>query len=369
MGLFILLYLVVYGGMNVYVYFTIAAGLGYQSATIAIGLVCLVLAPIIVRVAERRVSNRISNGVSFLGFNWMGIAFIFVSFSGIMDLLQVFVSAFGNSEALAVVTGLTLVASLYAFYEMRHPRTQKILVQSPKVGYDKSEPFRLVQISDLHLGIGSSLGHIKKVLNTIRSLEPDLLVSTGDLFDSNLEQLQGFVELFRDFHPVKGKLAVTGNHEMYAGIAEALKLTGEAGFNVLSSSAVQIDDFLWVAGVDDPEVPQSMATEDAERNALGGVPSTAFLVLLKHRPHISSVTSGIDLQLSGHTHGGQIFPFIFLTRLQYKVRHGLTQLSENTYLYLSRGTGAWGPQLRFLAPPEITVFDFVKGDKFSVSVG
>jgi predicted MPP superfamily phosphohydrolase len=91
------------------------------------------------------------------------------------------------------------------------------------------------------------------------------------------------------------------------------------------------------------------------------------VVLLKHRPHISKTKlNEFDLQLSGHTHGGQIFPFIFFTRLQYKARHGLTKLAETTYLYLSRGTGSWGPQIRVFAPPEITVFDIEYGSSFEL---
>ena len=182
-----------------------------------------------------------------------------------------------------------------------------------------------------------------------------------------MENSGSYVKQFKTIKPPQGKIAITGNHEVYSGLTQALDLTEDSGFRILRSSAIQIDSNLYVAGVDDPEALDGKRSEEAEKEALQNIPDSAFKILLKHRPNISpSTVDKFDLQLSGHTHGGQIFPFIFLTRLQYKARHGLTRIADQTYLYLSRGTGSWGPQMRVFAPPEITVFDLSNGEQYLI---
>ena len=205
------------------------------------------------------------------------------------------------------------------------------------------------------------------MVEKIKSLQPDLLVSTGDLFDTDLDHLGSYVEQLRTIEPPCGKIAITGNHEVYAGLKQAIELTRSAGFKLLRSESLQVAPQLYIAGVDDPEALESNSGDQAEVEALKEIPQSAFTILLKHRPHIcSSTVNRFSLQLSGHTHGGQIFPFILITRLQYKARHGLTKIAQQSYLYLSRGTGSWGPQLRLFAPPEITVFDMSSGPEFII---
>mgnify|MGYP002629259506 CR=1 FL=1 len=366
---FLLIFLFVYGGLNTYLYFTIAAGLGQSLGLVGGLLVLFVLSPILLRISEGKVPVWISSLIALVAYSWMGVSFLFASFALLLDIAQLIFRGISESDALFVVAILTSVSSVYAFYEFRNPRVRMLRVTSPKFEYNPEKPFRIVQVSDIHLGFGSSYSHIRKIVRTVDALKPDLLVSTGDLFDSNLTELTKFAALFRALNPPKGKIAVTGNHEVYAGLKEALELTEAAGFKVLRSAAFQVDPTLFIMGVDDPEVLQGHTTEKAEMEALRAVPLNAFKILLKHRPHISpAVADSYDLQLSGHTHGGQIFPFIFLTRLQYQARHGLSRVSDKAYLYLSRGTGAWGPQLRFFAPPEITVFELAKGRDYSIVV-
>lgn len=367
MLLFIFFFLLLYGGLNFYVYTTIASGLGSHSWPIALVLVFLVLSPILLRFAEARAPRLIATTIAWVGYNWMGVSFLFATMALTLDVAQAFFLRLSQSTALMVVVVATLFLSIYGFLESRFIRIKFLQVRSPKLSFSEDRPFRMVQISDVHLGYGTLPGQLKGVVEKIQSLKPDLLVSSGDLFDTDLKHLGRYVDRLKSLKPGAGKFAVSGNHEVYAGLEEANELTRESGFQILESEAVSVRDNIYVAGVDDPEALGKRTTQSAEAEALGKVPDGAFVVLLKHRPHISRDNlNGFDLQLSGHTHGGQIFPFIFMTRLQYRARHGLTKLAESAYLYLSRGTGSWGPQLRVFAPPEITVFDLSCGEEMSI---
>ena len=367
MLLFIFFFLLLYGGLNFYVYSTVVAGLGYHSLGLALVLVLLVLSPIVLRMAEERAPRWMANLIAWIGYNWMGVSFLFASVALVMDVLQACFPRISQSTALLIVAAITVLLSIYGFLESRCVRIKYLNVRSPKLPFAEDQPFRMVQISDVHLGYGTLPGQLRGVVEKIRSLSPNLLVSSGDLFDTDLEHLGRYVDRFKSLQPPSGKLAVAGNHEVYAGLEEANKLTEASGFQILKSEAVQVSESFFVAGVDDPEALGQTSTEAAEAEAFSRIPEDAFVVLLKHRPHISkSNLAGFDLQLSGHTHGGQIFPFIFMTRLQYKARHGLTRLAENSFLYLSRGTGSWGPQMRVFAPPEITVFDLSHRETMSI---
>jgi predicted MPP superfamily phosphohydrolase len=156
--------------------------------------------------------------------------------------------------------------------------------------------------------------------------------------------------------------AVTGNHEFYAGLPQALSFTEQAGFRLLRNEAISLDNALTLAGVDDPAALHGVERKGVpEHDLLQGVSRGRFTVLLKHRPVMDTTSLGLfDLQLSGHVHKGQIFPFNLLTHLFYPVKMGFSTYANGSSLYVSRGTGTWGPPIRFLAPPEITVITLVR---------
>ena len=155
---------------------------------------------------------------------------------------------------------------------------------------------------------------------------------------------------------------MTGNHEYYAGIDQALDFTRKAGFTVLRGQATETAG-ITIAGVDDSTAADIRGGHEVdERQLLGPLPDSKFTLFLKHRPVVEKGSAGLfDLQLSGHIHKGQIFPFYLITRLFYPVKTGLSHLQGKATLYVSRGTGTWGPPVRVLAPPEITVIDLVHG--------
>jgi len=199
------------------------------------------------------------------------------------------------------------------------------------------------------------------MLARVSDAAPDLLVVTGDLVDGQINGLTGLAEQFRRIAPRFGKYAVTGNHEFYAGIDQALAFEERAGFTLLRGNAVPVTRFLTLAGIDDPALDRSKGRGTApEARLLESLPPDRFTLLLKHRPVVEKSSLGrFDLQLSGHVHKGQLFPFNLLTYLFYPVKAGLNEFDDGSSLYVSRGTGTWGPPLRFLAPPEVTVIELL----------
>jgi predicted MPP superfamily phosphohydrolase len=196
----------------------------------------------------------------------------------------------------------------------------------------------------------------------VRDARPDIVVSTGDLVDGQLDNLYRSVDLLQSLAPRYGKYAVMGNHEFFAGINESLRFTRDAGFIMLRGKAVTIEKAIRIVGVDDSAGRQmgmvAMLEEDALLAKRDG--DSPFTILLKHQPIVREASIGaFDLQLSGHTHRGQIFPFNLITRIFFPYHNGYHDLSMGSALYVSRGTGTWGPPVRFLSPPEVTVIDLV----------
>jgi predicted MPP superfamily phosphohydrolase len=181
--------------------------------------------------------------------------------------------------------------------------------------------------------------------------------------DGQICRLNGLEDLLKEITPRYGKFAVTGNHEFIAGLENAKCFTENAGFTLLRGEGITIQGILNIAGVDDPTGRRyGLAKEIPEKVLLSSLPQDKFTLFLKHRPHVDKEAQGLfDLQLSGHIHKGQIFPFSIITWLYYPVNSGKMNLTDNAFMYVSRGSGTWGPPIRFLSPPEVTVIELVHG--------
>jgi predicted MPP superfamily phosphohydrolase len=226
-----------------------------------------------------------------------------------------------------------------------------------------------VQISDLHVGLLFRESRLESVLQAVRAADPDILVSTGDLVDGRLSredvisQLDRMAAMIAAVPAKGGKYAVTGNHEYYAGLDQALEFTRKAGFTVLRDQSAALPAGITISGVDDPagrrgEVP-SAATP--EKEILRSLSPQQFQLLLKHRPLVADTGhSHFDLQLSGHVHKGQIFPFNLLVGLKFPIPCGTTTTGNGAAIHVSRGSGTWGPPMRLFAPPEVTVIDIIR---------
>jgi predicted MPP superfamily phosphohydrolase len=202
---------------------------------------------------------------------------------------------------------------------------------------------------------------MEKILAIVRAEKPDIFISTGDLVDAQINHLPGLVELLSKIEARHGKFAITGNHEYYAGLDKALAFTRACGFTLLRGTAAS-SGVINIAGVDDPAgVQLKLEKPVSEKTLLSKLPRGKFTLLLKHQPRLDRGALGLfDLQLSGHTHKGQIWPFTWLSALTYPLNAGRFDLANGSVLYVSRGTGTWGPPIRFLSPPEVTVIELVR---------
>ncbi|GFO70736.1 serine/threonine phosphatase [Geomonas limicola] len=373
MLLFLLCYLAIYGGAHAWLLLRVVRcfGLGapVPAALTALG-VFMVAAPILVRILEHRHLEVPAKIVAYLGYLWMGFFFLFLSATIGLDVLRLLLAwtgwlternlVPGEPQLLGAALLLALAGSLYGYFEARQIRVERVTLKSSKL--PAGERLRIVQVSDVHLGLMVGEKRLARILALVRAEKPDLLVSTGDLVDGQRDGLQDRDQELSALQLTLGKFAVLGNHEVIAGLDHSIAFTEQAGFRLLRNEWLPVGDRLALAGVDDPALPGG-GDKGAEARLLAAVPQGRFVLLLKHRPKVEEASQGrFDLQLSGHVHKGQIFPFNLITHFVYPAKLGLSEAGAGSHLYVSRGTGTWGPPIRVFAPPEVTVFDIVSSE-------
>jgi predicted MPP superfamily phosphohydrolase len=379
LSLFFIVVFLIYGSVHGYALLKAKSALGFgwgTAAAIVPVLIAFTFAPLIIYYLGKHGMETAARAVSWVGYTWAGLLFFFLWTNLAVDAINLvlrLVSAISGRGASAVLiagkgrffglVALCLVLGAYSFFEARNVSIEKVRIRTDKL--PASTPrMRVAQISDVHLGLIVRNRKAEQIARVIRQVDPDILVSTGDLVDAEINHLEGLAEIFGKIRPPLGKFAVTGNHEFYAGIDQALQFTRRAGFSVLRGEAVEVGESLRIAGVDDPTgIALGAVPGRREAEILAGNPGTMFTILLKHRPRISAGSQGLfDLQLSGHTHNGQIFPFRYVVGRPYPNLSGLFSLG-GSFLYTSRGTGTWGPPMRFLSPPVVTVIDIERAPR------
>ena len=386
MFIFLATFVLLYGLMHAYAFVKARAALAFglpAAALILFGMAFMVVAPVLVRLAEMRAPDHTARILGFIGYTWMGLVFVFVCSAFAVDLFRVVVCLIGKvfrsdlgRFAPAAKAGFylplicALAVAVYGSFEASHIRREEVVIKTSKIS-PQPGILRIAQISDVHLGLLLRERRLARILDEVRRAKPDMVVSTGDLVDGQRTSLNGLDKSLRDVRPPYGKFAVTGNHEFYAGIENSLDFTGKAGFTVLRGEAVQVGSGLTVVGVDDPANPgYGQARAEAEKEVFSKAARDCFKVLLKHRPSVNPDCVGLfDLQLSGHVHGGQIFPFRLLVRLFYPYASGYHSLGQGSSLSVSRGSGTWGPPIRFLSPPEVTIITLIHEDVRSKGSG
>ncbi len=358
---FLIVALLIYGSMHLYalgkLWMAVPHSPALAAALIAAGVV-LTLSPLLVWHLERHGWHRAVVPVAWASYMWMGYLLLFLSIGLLFDLGHLLSALLPGGWPLSaalefrVIALTTLLALGYGLTEANHIRVERVTLHTPKLAGQVT----LAQLSDLHLGIMHGDAFLDRIVAHLRELKPDLVVATGDIVDGQGDDFDELARHFRSYTPPLGAYAVIGNHEVYAGLASSLRFLGNAGFTVLRGAAVRTDRLV-LAGVDDPAVAAPGQPARLNAKLMPGM-DHAYTVLLKHQP-VTDRDTPFDLQLSGHIHGGQIFPFGYLTWLSYHVHTGLTELGDGRTLYVSRGAGTWGPPLRLFAPPEITLITLV----------
>ncbi|MEU7350931.1 putative metallophosphoesterase [Streptomyces sp. ADI96-15] len=263
---------------------------------------------------------------------------------------RLFVSRIVGGTAAAVALG-TVGAGTYGV--LRGPRLKHVTVPLAKLPR-AAHGYRIAVVSDVHLGPILGRGHTQRIVDTVNSAQPDLIAVVGDLVDGSVAELGHAAEPLAQLRARDGSYFVTGNHEYFSGAAEWVDHVRELGLRPLENARVEKAGFD-LAGVNDVAGESYGQGPDFVR-ALGDRDRSRASVLLAHQPIVidEAVEHGVDLQLSGHTHGGQLWPGNLIAGLANPTVEGLERYGD-TQLYVSRGAGAWGPPVRVGAPSDITI--------------
>jgi uncharacterized protein len=350
--------LLVYGGMNVYAMSKIGLGLPRAPGLpLALWGVAMTFSPLAIRALRERHWLRAEMLLSWVAFLWMGVLFLFCCLALAFDAVHVLTDLAGREWPLLPRTELlgtalpALAAAAYGFFEANGIKVDRIHIVTPKLA---SGRVTFAQVSDMHLGAMLGRKFMDRVTAKLCEIQPDAILATGDIVDGRGEALHALTEHFRELNPPLGAYAILGNHEYFVGLDNSLRFFENAHFTVLRGQTARVGGII-VAGVDDRSLGGHVqAMPEDTRAALRAAREGSYIILLKHQPLVDDEIP-FDLQLSGHLHGGQIFPFGFFSRLFYGARAGKVHLDGDRLLYINRGTGTWGPPIRLFAPPEITL--------------
>ncbi len=329
---------------------------------------------VLTRVAPRAVSTP----VMWVVYSWIGVMFYLLLLFALSDLAllvaaaarwlagpgpagvdaerRVVLSRVVAGAVSAVALGLGGYGMASALGRTAIARVRVPLARLPA----GTKPYTLVQITDIHVGPTIGEGFVRAIVEEVNALDPDCVVITGDLVDGSVAELGPLAEPLRDIKARDGVFFVTGNHEYYSGVEEWLVFLGGLGIRVLRNERVPVGP-IDLAGVDDWSARSYGKGHGADiPRALEGRDPARPVVLLAHQPQAihEAEAHGVDLQVSGHTHGGQLYPWKYAVQLITPYVAGLYR-HKTAALYVSRGTGYWGPPMRVGAPAEITHLELV----------
>ncbi|XPV68676.1 MAG: metallophosphoesterase [Halarcobacter sp.] len=240
-----------------------------------------------------------------------------------------------------------------AMYNAKHVELEKIKVKIKKL----KKPYSIVQLSDVHIGGLIDQKFIKNLVQRVNELNPDLIVITGDLVDTNIKYAKDALNKLKNLKSTYGSYFIVGNHEYFHGVESIIKYVNTLNIKTLENENIYIgekNEGFFLAGVYDVMGYRMEAYKPDLNKALKNTQNNP-IILLAHQPRfINEIDKKVDLILSGHTHGGQIAPFNLLVRLQQPYIKGLHQHNEDTQIYVNKGTGFWGPPMRLGASSEIT---------------
>ncbi len=359
----------------------------------AAGIVATLFAPVIMIVLRRSGFDNL--GLHLLTWaGYLGVGFLSFVFSYVVirDLVWLPVSAFRtikrwiakssssrktaqhidnpsrrgflvNSMNYGILAAAALTTGYGVAEAKQTPQVKRVPVPIDNLPPDL-EGFRIVQLTDIHVNPTFRRSSVEDIVAVVNTLNADVVALTGDLVDGSVDQLGYDVAPLAQVQSVSGNFFVTGNHEYYSGVIEWVEEIRRLGYTVLLNEHQVIprgQAKLLLAGVTDYRGGNFFASHRSDpRKALEGAPSADVKILLAHQPKniFEAARAGYDLQISGHTHGGQFFPWNLLVGFAQPYVYGL-HTHENTQIYVSRGTGYWGPPVRVGSPAEITLIKLV----------
>jgi len=364
--------LIVYGLINTYIFVRfmqcIPAG---SNARIWAIIIFWVLAGsfVVARFLERAFPCDFTEVMTWIGSFWLGAMVYFVLAVLLIDLARlvnhfipffphVFYADYQKTKliALFITMGLVILTVTAGFINARNPRVKVMdLYIAKKIQGNKT--LKIAMASDIHLGTLVGKRGAFRLVNMINGLNPDIILLAGDLVDEDLKPVirRNLGETLKNLHAPFGVYAITGNHEYIGGAAEAVAYLSSHKIKFLSDTAELIDNRFYLAGRDDRDKSRFTGKQRKPlAEILKGIDPAYPVVLMDHQPFQLSKPEqlGVTLQLSGHTHHGQIWPFNFITNAIYEVSWGYKKIG-NTHIYVSSGFGTWGPPIRLGNRPEV----------------
>ena len=298
----------------------------------------------------------------FLYFLYI-VAIVFVCCDIFIDFILFFINKFKKdvdlsfNKRIVFLLFITFLLSFYSLYEgIKVPKIKNIDIVSSKIKQDK----KFILLPDLHLHRVLSLSKLKGIIEVVNAQKPDAVLLVGDIVDDKLDRLKIYLDVLKQLKATNGVYFVSGNHEVIYDYENTLNSIKNLGFIELENKGKFFSEDLFIAGVPDLMLFRNKSKIYDLDEVFSGASDNQFKLLLSHRP-LKFKKNSFDLMVSGHTHGGQVFPFMIFVYLALGYVSGLYDLEDEAKLYVSRGAGQWGPQMRFLAPSEITVVNLKSG--------
>ena len=333
------------------------------------GVIVLAAAFIIGRLLERVSVNWLTTTLIWIGSFWLGIMVYLLLqivvidiFRGLNGLIGVFPSFItDNPVKTKEITGIMVVSITILVVGLGHVNTWFPVIRTYSLNVNKSagklKELHIVAMSDIHLGTTIEKRHMTDIVNRVNDLNPDIILIPGDIIDEDIRPVihSNVGEKLKMLESKYGVYAVTGNHEYIGGVQKAKSYLAENNVNLLNDTAILIDDSFYVVGREDITINQyANQRRKGLNDIISEIDKTRPLLLLDHQPFKlkQAVENGIDLQLSGHTHHGQLWPFNYITGKIFELSWGYL-IKGDTHFYVSSGIGGWGPPIRTVNRPEI----------------
>jgi len=321
------------------------------------------------RIIERFYMSFVSDFFVWLGAFWLAFMLYFFLLILLLDILRLInhfipffpsliIANYCKAKLIIAFSGFVILILLIGagFANALNIRIRKINIEINKPA-SHLKTLNIVMASDVHLGTINNRTRFTKVIEKINSLNPDIVFFAGDLVDEDVTPVirHNLGDLFGTIRSKYGIYAITGNHEYIGGAKKTCAYLSDHGINMLKDTVVKIDDSFYIIGREDKDMPRFTGKERKTLNELMKEADTTFpVIVLNHQPNNprEAANAGADLQLSGHTHDGQMFPFNLLVRRMYQISYGYRKIN-NTHFYVSSGVGTWAPPVRIGSNPEI----------------
>lgn len=289
-----------------------------------------------------------------IGHVWLAFTLYMLPLLLLSEFIRLFKPSFNKGFSISFF--ITIIVLGIGYYNYLHPEVTSVNISIDKPLADSQKEYKVVLLSDLHLGYGRGTSAIRHYVKMVEKEQPDLVLIAGDLIDNSSEAVSR-LHLDRELSKMKardGVYVVLGNHEYISGVEGSMDFISRLPFHLLRDEVYTLPNGIQLIGRDDKSNSGRESVKQlAEKTALD-----APIILLDHQPFETEQAedAGIDLQVSGHTHNGQLWPFTLITRSLFRVSYGYQQFG-NFHLYVSSGLGLWGPPLRIGTKSELVVLN------------